>query len=81
LREAVDFYFDGDRELLLSAPFARGVSTHGTGCTYSAAITALLARGLPLQRAVAQAKSFVTRAIHHPLRIGRHQALNCSVSP
>lgn len=37
--------------------------THGTGCTYSAAITALLARGEALQDAVATAKAFMSRAI------------------
>jgi hydroxymethylpyrimidine/phosphomethylpyrimidine kinase len=37
--------------------------THGTGCTYSAAITALLARGLPLAAAVAGAKKFIQEAI------------------
>jgi hydroxymethylpyrimidine/phosphomethylpyrimidine kinase len=37
--------------------------THGTGCTYSAAITAGLARGAPLREAVAAAKKFITRAI------------------
>jgi hydroxymethylpyrimidine/phosphomethylpyrimidine kinase len=37
--------------------------THGTGCTYSAAITALLARGEPLADAVAQAKRFIAQAI------------------
>ena len=37
--------------------------THGTGCTYSAAITAGLARGSSMAGAVALAKEFVTRAI------------------
>ena len=37
--------------------------THGTGCTFSAAITALLARGLELRAAVAEAKAFITEAI------------------
>jgi hydroxymethylpyrimidine/phosphomethylpyrimidine kinase len=37
--------------------------THGTGCTYSAAITALLARKVELREAVRQAKQFITRAI------------------
>jgi hydroxymethylpyrimidine/phosphomethylpyrimidine kinase len=37
--------------------------THGTGCTYSAAITALLARGFPLADAVRRAKAFIQRAI------------------
>ncbi|HNQ88525.1 MAG TPA: bifunctional hydroxymethylpyrimidine kinase/phosphomethylpyrimidine kinase [Verrucomicrobiota bacterium] len=75
-REAVDIFYDGRRELLLSAPFIRHVSTHGTGCTYSAAITGWLARGLPLPAAVRAAKAFVTQAIAASVRIGRHQALN-----
>lgn len=37
--------------------------THGTGCTYSAAITAELAKGVPLVDAVLSAKRFVTEAI------------------
>jgi hydroxymethylpyrimidine/phosphomethylpyrimidine kinase len=37
--------------------------THGTGCTYSAAITAELARGTALPEAVAKAKRFITAAI------------------
>ena len=44
-REAADIFFDGRTELLLSAPFVKGISTHGTGCTYSAAIAAALALG------------------------------------
>ncbi len=45
-------------------PFVRDVSTHGTGCTYSAAITAGLALGLELEPAIRQAKEFVTRSIN-----------------
>ncbi len=45
-----------------------GVHTHGTGCTYSAAIAAGLAKGLPLHAAVVQAKKFVTRAIEDHFR-------------
>jgi len=75
-REAVDIFNDGRVELLLTAPFVRGVSTHGTGCTYSAAITAHCARGLPLTEAVQEAKEFITRAIAESRRIGRHLVLN-----
>ncbi|MFN3409893.1 MAG: bifunctional hydroxymethylpyrimidine kinase/phosphomethylpyrimidine kinase [Limisphaerales bacterium] len=75
LREAVDIFFDGTEELLLSAPFVRGVSTHGTGCTYSAAITAGLARGLKLPDAVRSGKNFITNAIANSRRVGRHFAL------
>lgn len=77
-RRAVDVFHDGKTELLLSAPFVRGVSTHGTGCTYSAAITAHRAKGLALAEAVRGAKEFITQAIAQSKRIGRHYALNWS---
>jgi len=77
-REAVDIFFDGRTEFLLSAPFIRGVRTHGTGCTYSAAITGHLARGLNLPQAVKRAKQFITQAIAGSYRIGKHYALNQS---
>jgi hydroxymethylpyrimidine/phosphomethylpyrimidine kinase len=75
LREAVDIFFDGRTELLLSAPFVRGVSTHGTGCTFSAAIAAALARGHDLPHAVLVGKRHVTGAIRRSYRIGKHFAL------
>jgi hydroxymethylpyrimidine/phosphomethylpyrimidine kinase len=74
--EAVDIFFDGRTELLLTAPWVRGIPTHGTGCTYSAAIAACLARGLGLPQAVAAAKEFITQAITHSRRAGRHWVLN-----
>ena len=49
--------------LEFSAPFVPGVSTHGTGCTYSAAIAARLALGDALEEAIARAKNFVSDAI------------------
>jgi hydroxymethylpyrimidine/phosphomethylpyrimidine kinase len=76
LSEAVDIFFDGKTELLLSAPFVRGVSTHGTGCTYSAAVTAGLARGLKLSAAVELGKQFITNAIANSQRVGKHFVLN-----
>ena len=75
-KQAVDVFYDGSTELLLSAAFVRGVSTHGTGCTCSAAITALLARGISLPEAVAQAKEFITGAIAESQRTRRHDVLN-----
>jgi hydroxymethylpyrimidine/phosphomethylpyrimidine kinase len=74
--EAVDIFFDGKTELLLSAPFVKGVRTHGTGCTYSAAICAALALGNDLPQAVQTGKFFVTRAISESYKIGNHFALN-----
>ncbi len=75
-REAMDVFFDGETELLLSAPFIKGVSTHGTGCTYAAAICAALALGQDLPRAVEIGKHFITQAISHSYRIGKHFALD-----
>ena len=76
MREALDFFYDGRDELLLSAPFARHISTHGTGCTYSAAITGYLAAGRSLVDAVQAGKRYVTRAIHGSYRAGNHHAIN-----
>jgi hydroxymethylpyrimidine/phosphomethylpyrimidine kinase len=61
--EAVDFLCDNDGEWLLSAPRIRGPALHGTGCTYSAAITAWLARGEQLKKAVELGKNYVTQDI------------------
>ena len=47
--QAVDFLCTNGGVVEFSAPFVRGVHTHGTGCTYSAAIAAGLASGLPLE--------------------------------
>ena len=75
-REAVDIFNDGRTELLLAAPFVRVVSTHGTGCTYSAAIAAHCSRGLALADAVQEAKDFITRAIAESRKIGRYFVLS-----
>jgi len=61
--QAVDLLFANGKVSEFSAPFVRDVQTHGTGCTYSAAITAALASGASLEQAVARAKAFVTAAI------------------
>jgi hydroxymethylpyrimidine/phosphomethylpyrimidine kinase len=74
-REAVDFLFDRGREHVFTAPFVKGKKTHGTGCAYSAAITAYLALGLDLPEAVRRAKEFVTRLILGSRRVGRHEVL------
>jgi len=74
-REAIDIFFDGETELLLSAPFVKNVRTHGTGCTYSAAVCDALALGRDLPHAVALGKHFITAAIRNSYRIERHFAL------
>jgi len=68
--EAVDLLYDGAAFTRLSAPRIDTPHTHGTGCTYSAAITALLARGETLHDAVRQAKDFISRAIANAPGLG-----------
>jgi hydroxymethylpyrimidine/phosphomethylpyrimidine kinase len=62
--EAIDLLCQpGGRISEYRAPFTRGIATHGTGCTYAAAITAGLALGQDLETATAHAKIYLTAAI------------------
>lgn len=74
-RMAVDILATADGFQEFSAPFRRGVETHGTGCTFSSAIATGLALGLSLPEAVARAKEFITRAIKGSFRWGTTSAL------
>jgi hydroxymethylpyrimidine/phosphomethylpyrimidine kinase len=75
-KEAADIFFDGETELLLTAPFVKGVNTHGTGCTYSAAIAGYLALGDELPKAVTRAKEYISQAIAQSRVAGKHSVLN-----
>jgi hydroxymethylpyrimidine/phosphomethylpyrimidine kinase len=62
--EAVDVLFEpGHGFHVFSARRIATPHTHGTGCTYSAAITAELAKGSALRDAIGKAKAFITEAI------------------
>ena len=65
---AIDLLVAGGKITEFAAPFIRGVTTHGTGCTYSAAIAASLASGLSLEKAIGRAKKFVTASIARHFR-------------
>ena len=67
---AVDVFYDGKKFLPLTAPRIKTRHTHGTGCTFSAAITAYLAQGFDLERAVALSKRYITEAIKAAFPIG-----------
>jgi len=67
---AVDLFFDGKKFAALSAPRIRTKNTHGTGCTFSAAIAAYLAKGEGVERAVRLAKKYITAAIRAGFRVG-----------
>jgi hydroxymethylpyrimidine/phosphomethylpyrimidine kinase len=73
--QAVDVLFDGKRFHEYRAAMVPRVKTHGTGCTFSAAIAANLALGHGLTESVARAKRFVTKAIRNSLMVGKYPAL------
>ena len=62
---AVDLFHDGKTLHQLESPWIDTRNTHGTGCTLSSAITALLAQGQPLTEAVERAKKYIADAIAH----------------
>jgi hydroxymethylpyrimidine/phosphomethylpyrimidine kinase len=68
--ELVDVLIDGTRVRRYVHPRVRTMSTHGTGCTLSAAVAALLARGESLERAVEGALDYVARAIARAPALG-----------
>jgi hydroxymethylpyrimidine/phosphomethylpyrimidine kinase len=74
-KRAIDVLFDGKCIHEFRSPFVPKIKTHGTGCTFSAAITAHLALGCKLVEAVGRAKVFVTKAIRDSIRVGGHRAL------
>jgi len=69
--DALDLFYQDGRVRFFKAPRIRTRHTHGTGCTYSAAITAELAKGKSLFAAIASAKKFITRAIRTAPGLGR----------
>lgn len=75
--EAIDWLcFADGRAREFRAPFTHGVSTHGTGCTYAAAVAAGLAAGGGLEAAVGQAKRYLTESVAGFFRWGTTDALN-----
>src|SRR6266545_1876794 len=69
--DAVDLLFNGREFTAFQAPRIESDNTHGTGCTFSAAIAAGLAQGRPVGEAVRDAKAYVTRAIREGFALGR----------
>jgi len=68
--QSVDILFDGKDFTYFSSTRIGTKNTHGTGCTFSAAITAQLAKGSSVHDAVSVAKEFIQAAIANPLDIG-----------
>lgn len=68
--DATDLFFDGSEFTLLSDKRIPGGPTHGTGCAYSAAITAGLAKGMNMLDAVLNGKIFITKALKFAFEVG-----------
>ena len=65
-----DWVFTQDEEFTLSSPRFDTAQTHGTGCTFSACITAELAIGDSIKESIILAKEYIGAAISNPLNIG-----------
>ncbi|HET7420726.1 MAG TPA: bifunctional hydroxymethylpyrimidine kinase/phosphomethylpyrimidine kinase [Candidatus Dormibacteraeota bacterium] len=68
--DVTDVFFDGSELVELPARRVDTGNTHGSGCVFSAAITAWLARGADPLTAVRQAKEFITGAIANSIEVG-----------
>ena len=69
-KDVIDVYWDGTELVELSAERVETANTHGSGCVFSAAITAGLAQGKDPLAAVRDAKAFISQAIANSLEIG-----------
>lgn len=69
-KEAIDVVYNGSDFYLLSSTFIQTRNTHGTGCTFSSAIAAGLAKGSEPLAAIQRAKEYITKAIESSLAIG-----------
>lgn len=70
--KAIDILFDGKKYTYYESERIDTKNTHGTGCTFSAAITAGLSKGINIHNAINIAKDYITRAIRNaPSNIGR----------
>lgn len=68
--DAVDVLFDGESFHHIKGKRIITKNTHGTGCTFSSAIAAHLAKGYPVLEAVRLAKEYINGAIEHSLELG-----------
>ncbi|PLT30262.1 pyridoxine/pyridoxal/pyridoxamine kinase [Peribacillus deserti] len=70
--KAIDLLYDGKEFTELESERIDTAYTHGAGCTYSAAITAELAKGKDVREAVLTAKEFITEAIRHSWKLNEY---------
>ena len=82
---SIDQLFFHHQKKIFQTPFIQTNNLHGTGCSYSSAITANLALGKSLEEAIQSAKEFINVALIHAPNIGKgsgtinHQAVKVSI--
>ena len=74
-----DVLYENGNIQVLDSPHINAVETHGTGCTFAAAVTALLASGKSLPDAFSGAKQFVADALKNPYCTGKHYPLGITM--
>jgi len=70
-RNVVDVVYHSGEFLLMEYPFVGTKNTHGTGCTFSAAITACLSKGMDRIKAIRVARAYIQGAIENSLGLGK----------
>jgi len=76
-KQCIDLCYDGNEFRELTEPIFETQNTHGTGCSFSAALTAALARGVSSWQAVSMAKDFVANGLCYSYRVGSgHSPIN-----
>ena len=73
--DVVDVLYWQGKILEFRCPRVDTTETHGTGCTHSAALTAFLAKGDPLPKAIEKAQRFVHDALKNAVAVGKHHTL------
>lgn len=66
----LDYWTDGKEALWLAGEDIQTVNNHGTGCTLSSAITAVIAHGYEVKDALVIAKAYVTQGLRHSIQLG-----------
>ena len=68
---SMDLWYDGIGYHMFDAPKSPSANTLGIGSTFSAALTALLAKGCLMAEAIDRSKKYIAKAVQHPFQIGK----------
>ncbi len=71
LSPGTDILFDGKRFYMFNSQFIKSGTTHGIGCTFSAAITSNLAKGNTLLHSIEESKTYIVKSLSKAVKIGK----------